>query len=213
MNSINVKKIEIIVKDLLSEFDKESSKLQSEYDDNVVRILEIEENIHNYKENEDVDFQVFSPRKIDNQNEEKIEAMNLEKESIEEINKSLYRQIKYYTDKKDKLKEIINIINEDREDESISSVSSEIDDITKVDEKILEYYDKVVNDDEYPEEPENIGTEIKSGWSLIKEELNSPIESVVNDNDVDLVENLTCIKQEINLVLNNINELMDKINK
>ena len=213
MNSINVKKIEIIVKDLLSEFDKESSKLQSEYDDNVVRILEIEENIHNYKENEDVDFQVFSPRKIDNQNEEKIEAMNLEKESIEEINKSLYRQIKYYTDKKDKLNEIINIINEDREDESISSVSSEIDDITKVDEKILEYYDKVVNDDEYPEEPENIGTEIKSGWRLIKEELNSPIESVVNDNDVDLVENLTCIKQEINLVLNNINELMDKINK
>ena len=88
MNSINVKKIEIIVNDLLSEFDKESSKLQSEYDDNVVRILEIEENIHNYKENEDVDFQVFSPRKIDNQNEEKIEAMNLEKESIEEINKS-----------------------------------------------------------------------------------------------------------------------------
>ena len=170
MNSINVKKIEIIVKDLLSEFDKESSKLQSEYDDNVVRILEIEENIHNYKENEDVDFQVFSPRKIDNQNEEKIEAMNLEKESIEEINKSLYRQIKYYTDKKDKLNEIINIINEDREDESISSVSSEIDDITKVDEKILEYYDKVVNDDEengYPEEPENIGTEIKSGWRLI----------------------------------------------
>ena len=100
--------------------------------------------------------------------------------------------------------------------ESISSVSSEIDDITKVDEKILEYYDKVVNDDEengYPEEPENIGTEIKSGWRLIKEELNSPIESVVNDNDVDLVENLTCIKQEINLVLNNINELMDKIKK
>lgn len=213
MNSINVKKIEIIVNDLLSEFDKESSKLQSEYDDNVVRILEIEENIHNYKENEDVDFQVFSPRKIDNQNEEKIEAMNLEKESIEEINKSLYRQIKYYTDKKDKLNEIINIINEDREDESISSVSSEIDDITKVDEKILEYYDKVVNDDEYPEEPENIGTKIKSGWRLIKEELNSPIESVVNDNDVDLVENLTCIKQEINLVLNNINELMDKIKK
>ena len=56
MNSINVKKIEIIVNDLLSEFDKESSKLQSEYDDNVVRILEIEENIHNYKANEDVDF-------------------------------------------------------------------------------------------------------------------------------------------------------------
>ena len=216
MNSINVKKIEIIVNDLLSEFDKESSKLQSEYDDNVVRILEIEKNIHNYKENEDVDFQVFSPRKIDNQNEEKIEAMNLEKESIEEINKSLYRQIKYYTDKKDKLNEIINIINEDREDESIVTASSDIDDITKVDEKILEYYDKVVNDDEedgYPEEPENIGTEIKSGWRLIKEELNSPIESVVNDNDVDLVENLTYIKQEINLVLNNINELMDKIKK
>ena len=217
MNGLNIRKIEIIVKDLLSEFDKESGKLQSEYDDNVARILEIEENIHNYKENEDIDFQVFSPRKIDNQNEEKIATMQREKESIEEINKSLYRQIKYYSDKKDKLNEILSVIEEDRESEQISS----FDDITKVDEKILEYYDKVVNEDDeedYPEEPENIGKEVKSGWRLIKEELDSPIDSLINvnneeDDNTEIIENLTQIKQEINLVLNNINDMLEKINK
>lgn len=217
MNGLNIRKIEIIVKDLLSEFDKESGKLQSEYDDNVARILEIEENIHNYKENEDIDFQVFSPRKIDNQNEEKIATMQREKESIEEINKSLYRQIKYYSDKKDKLNEILSVIEEDRESEQISS----FDDITKVDEKILEYYDKVVNEDDeedYPEEPENIGKEVKSGWRLIKEELDSPIDSLINvnneeDDNTEIIENLTQIKQEINLVLSNINDMLEKINK
>lgn len=114
MNSINIKKIEIIVSDLLSELEKESGKLQIEYDDNVARILEIEEHIHNYKENEDVNMQVFSPRKIENHNEERINAITKEKENIEAANKSLYRQIKYYTDKKEKLKEILNLIEEDR---------------------------------------------------------------------------------------------------
>lgn len=255
MDSLNVRRIEIIVKDLLSEFEKESGKLQAEYDDNAARIIEIEENIHNYKENEDTDFQVFSPRKIDNQNEEKIDAMNKEKESIEIANKSLYRQIKYYSEKKEKLNEIIEIIEEDREI-SIDSVTSENstssilsndidDDITKVDEKILAYYDSIAGNDEsdnYPEEPENIGKEVKSGWRLIKEELDSPIESIfarekeVQEPDEDeeneevlkslqamttkletetkrLEEDYLKTKDEINTVLGDINRVLKKLQK
>lgn len=234
MNSLGIKKIEIIVLDLLSEFEKESGKLQIEYDDNVARILEIEENIHNYRENEDIDFQVFSPRKIDNQNEEKIERMNKEKESIELTNKSLYRQIKYYSDKTGKLKEILNVINESREESELENSINIQDDITKVDEKILEYYDSIVEgdtDNSYPEEPENIGKEVRSGWRIIKEELDNPIVKI-NNNDVDdsaVIEDLRVIsnkleresraidedylrtKEEIKSVLQDINSILDNL--
>lgn len=207
MDGLNIRKIEIIVLDLLSEFEREGSKLQSEYDDNAARILEIEENIQNYKENEDVDFQVFSPRRIDNQSEEKINQLNKEKSSIESINKSLFRQIKYYTDKTDKLNEILNIIKEDR------SFTIESD-----------------NDDVYPEEPENIGVEVRSGWRIIKEELNTPINSVMDSKDnkeilsslsavsdklekesKSIEENYLRTKEEINSVLTDINSILNNL--
>lgn len=246
MDSINVRKIEIIVKELLAEFEKESSKLQTEYDDNVARILEIEENIHNYKENEDVDFQVFSPRKIDNQNEAKIENMNKEKENIELSNKSLYRQIKYYSDKKDKLNEILKVIDEDRQMPglSLSEEKKEMDDITHVDEKILAYYDSIAsNPDEEASEKIDSGEEIiqekdtRSGWRLIKDELDSPLTLLSNednnedDEDTELEETLRALseklmkessiieedylktKAEIKEVISNINNVLEKIKK
>ena len=54
--------------------------LLPEHEDMSARIMEINENIHNYHENEDINLQVFSPRKIDNQNEEKIERMATDEE-------------------------------------------------------------------------------------------------------------------------------------
>lgn len=231
MNSLDIRKIEIIVLDLLSEFEKEGGKLQVEYDDNVSRILEIEENIHNYKKNEDIDFQVFSPRKIDNQSEEKIESMNKEKESIENINKSLYRQIRYYLDKSEKLKEILSVIENDRNTDL--TINRGIDDITQVDEKILAYYDSIAKDDKdvYPEEPENYGTEVRSGWRVIKDELSNPIDISFDDNssDEEILSNLLEVtnrlekeskaieddyfrtKEEINTVLNDINSILEKL--
>lgn len=235
MDRLSIRKIEIIVLDLLSEFEREGSKLQSEYDDNAARIVEIEENIHNYKENEDIDFQVFSPRKIDNQSEEKINELNKEKSNIESINKSLYRQLKYYTDKTDKLNEILEVIEKDRayNIDSDGEVKNEIDnDITKVDEKILEYYDSIANDDEnekYPEEPENIGVEVRSGWRLIKEELESPITTSEVNNNSEILSDLLVIssrlekeskaidedylrtKEEIKTVLDDINNILKTI--
>lgn len=209
MDSISVRKIEIIVKDLLSEFEKESGKLQVEYDDNASRILEIEENIHNYRENEDTDFQVFSPRKIDNQNEKKIEVLNAEKENIEFANKSLYRQIKYYSDKKEKLNDILAIIEEDREMKIDEQPKPELEDISQVDEKILEYYDSIVekdDDDRFPEEPENIGTEIKSGWRLIKDEIDTPIVPI--DIESDITENKD---SETELLIKNLQIMTEKL--
>lgn len=235
MDRLNIRKIEIIVLDLLSEFEREGSKLQSEYDDNASRIIEIEENIHNYKENEDIDFQVFSPRKIDNQSEEKINELNNEKTNIESINKSLYRQLKYYNEKTDKLKEILDVIEEDRayNINSEGEVKNEMDnDITKVDEKILEYYDSIANDDVeevYPDEPENIGVEVRSGWRIIKEELNNPIVTSELNNNKDVLSELSVIserlekeskaidegylrtREELNTVLQDINTILKNL--
>lgn len=239
MNSFNVRKIEIIVLDLLAEFEKEGGKLQVEYDDNAARIREIEDNIRNYIENEDIDFQVFSPRKVDNQSEEKIESMNRDKSNIEEINKSLFRQIKYYSDKANKLKEILAVIEEDRTIELNDDTKNVVEeDITHVDEKILEYYDSIAHEDKedvYPEEPENIGTEVRSGWRIIKDELSSPINdnlfSINSEADDNILNELTNIsnklekeaklidedyfrtKEEIKSVLNDITSILETIKK
>lgn len=209
MNSLNIRKIEVIVLDLLEEFEKESGKLQVEYDDNSALIREIEDSIKNYIENEDIDFQVFSPRKVDNQSEEKIESLNRDKAFIEEKNKSLFRQIKYYSDKVKKLQDILNVIEEDRSVELNSITNSDIEeDITHVDEKILEYYDSIArkdDEDNYPEEPENIGTEVRSGWRIIKDELSSPINSISNNDIED--------KEDVLIELSIISERLQKESK
>lgn len=232
MDNIGIRKIELIVTDLLSEFQREGGKLQAEYDDNAARILEIEENIHKYKENEDVDFQVFSPRKIDNHNAEKIDSMNKEKESIENINKSLYRQIRYYTEKIDKLQEILDIISEDNPEEA-EEVKTE--DISKVDEKILEYYDSIIGDDkkeEPDEELESDSTPLRTGWKLIKDE--TPIDPVslkeerdeesvkeelleitekLNKESKVLEEDYLRTREEINSILKSVSALLESMKK
>lgn len=234
MDDVSIRKIEIIVNDLLSEFEKEGGKLQAEYDDNAVRIIEIEENIQNFKENEDIDFKVFSPRKIDNQNEEKINSLKGEMQNIELANKSLFRQLRYYSDKIEKLGEILNIIKENKNPEDLKS-DSPLDDITHVDEKILEYYDSIANDDEDGIEKryQIKESEVRSGWKIIKEELSTPIENKESEEIIDnpnaLVDSLISItgklenesraidedyfrtKEEIRTIVNSINDVLDKL--
>ena len=237
MDNVNVRRIEIIIEDLLSEFEREGGKLQAEYDDNATRILEIDANILNFKESEDVDFKVFSPRKIDNQNEEKINSLKVEKQNIELTNKSLYRQLRYYSDKIEKLNEILSIIKESsNEIEAITDNKSSYEDITHVDEKILEYYDSIVEDDIdslLKDKKDN-----RSGWRIIKDEIDTPISSLskidqdIKDDSSDSVyESLISItskleteskaidddyfrtKEEIRNVLNDINNVLEKLKK
>lgn len=234
MDDVSIRKIEIIINDLLSEFEKEGGKLQAEYDDNAVRIIEIEENIHNFKENEDIDFKVFSPRKIDNKNEEKINALRSEMQNVELANKSLFRQLRYYSDKIEKLNEILTIIKEDKGDDEVTQISA-LDDITNVDEKILAYYDSIAKDDEddIEEKYQIKESEVRSGWKIIKEELNTPIETLSKEADYDnpdaVVDSLISItdklekeskaidddyfrtKEEIRSIMNSINDVLDKL--
>ena len=105
------------VNDLLSEFEKEEDKLRIEHEDMSARIMEINENIHNYHENEDINLQVFSPRKVDNKNEAKLDSLNAEKDVIESDIHSLLKQVKYYTDKTDKLRRILELIDLDTDEE------------------------------------------------------------------------------------------------
>jgi len=232
MDVVSIRKIEIIMNDLLSEFEREGSKLQAEYDDNAVRIIEIDANILNYKESEDIDFQVFSPRKIDNQNEEKINSLKSEKQNIELTNKSIYRQLRYYSEKIEKINEVLQIIKESSDEESTKKITP-LEDITHVDEKILEYYDSIVDDDN--DRIVSSKSESRSGWRLIKDELDIPIstlsdnitvESDDNDAVVDSLISITTkleteskaidedyfrTKEEIRTVLNDINTILDKL--
>lgn len=128
MTEFDIEKIDRIVSDLLLEFKEERNKLQYELDNANSKIMEIDRSISSFKENEDVDIKVFSPRNLSNLNLEKIEMMNQEKAKIEDSSKSVIKQLNYYSDKCDKLSEIKNII----QGSSTSSTNDKIDGIMKM---------------------------------------------------------------------------------
>lgn len=132
MNRDDIILIKKYVNDLLSEFEVEEDKLRIEHEDMSARIMEINENIHNYHENEDVNLQVFSPRKVDNKNEARLDSLNSEKESIESDIRLLLKQSKYYTDKTDKLRRILELIDIEETSENMDSDYMESDDEIQV---------------------------------------------------------------------------------
>lgn len=111
MTPTDTEKITKIIVDMLMEFQKEQKRLQAEYDNGIARLSEIEENLHSYKETEDVDFKMFSPRKVSTLNEDKLNSMDSEMRELDEINKALYKQLKYYSDKVEKLLTVQAIID------------------------------------------------------------------------------------------------------
>lgn len=134
MTAKEIDQISNIVIDLLMEFQKEQNRLQIIYDNGSSRISEIEENIVNYKETEDVDFKVFSPRNISTLNEDKLESMDREKLTLMESNKEILKQLKYYNEKVEKLRTIQMIIGTEENEKSDFDYKDEsIDDIQKVD--------------------------------------------------------------------------------
>lgn len=129
MTEFDIEKIDRIVSDLLLEFRQERNKLQIELDNANAKIMEIDKSISSFKENEDVDIKVFSPRNLSNLNIEKIEMMNNEKSKIEDSSKSVIKQLNYYSDKCDKLDEIKSILNGNI---SSSNGTDKIDNIAKM---------------------------------------------------------------------------------
>ena len=111
MTPTDKEKVSKIIVDMLMEFQKEQRRIQTEYDNGLSRLSEIEENLINYRETEDVDFKVFSPRKVSTLNEDKLNSMDSEMKEIEEDNKQLQKQLKYYSDKVEKLLVVQAIID------------------------------------------------------------------------------------------------------
>lgn len=111
MTPTDNEKITKILVDMLMEFQKEQKRIQAEYDNGLLRLSELEENLNNYRETEDVDFKVFSPRKVSTLNEDKLNSMDSEMQEIRESNKALLKQLKYYTDKVEKLLTVQAIID------------------------------------------------------------------------------------------------------
>lgn len=146
MTAKEIDQISNIVIDLLMEFQKEQNRLQIIYDNGSSRISEIEENIVNYKETEDVDFKVFSPRNISTLNEDKLESMDREKLTLMESNKEILKQLKYYNEKVEKLRTIQMIIGtEENEDSDFDYRDESIDDIQKVDTNEINDTDSTKN--------------------------------------------------------------------
>lgn len=146
MTAKEIDQISNIVIDLLMEFQKEQNRLQIIYDNGSSRISEIEENIVNYKETEDVDFKVFSPRNISTLNEDKLESMDREKLTLMESNKEILKQLKYYNEKVEKLRIIQMIIGTDENEDSDFDYRDEsIDDVQKVDTNEINDTDSTKN--------------------------------------------------------------------
>lgn len=111
MTSADIEQVSKIIVDMLIEFQNEKNRIQILYDNNCSRISEIEDNIANYIDSEDVEFKVFSPRNISTINEDKLLSMDKEKVDLQESNKELNYQLKYYIEKIDKLRFIQSIIS------------------------------------------------------------------------------------------------------
>lgn len=107
-----------IIQKLFEEFDKEENALKVQFDNNSSKIDELEENILNFMKNDDIDYKVFSPRSIVSTNKEKADQLKKEKEELEKKNKEIFKQMEYYTDKTEKLSQLIKLVGKD---ESVDS--------------------------------------------------------------------------------------------
>lgn len=132
-----------IIKELYEEFHKEQISLKHQYDNNSAKIDELEESILCYIKNEDIDFKVFSPRSIVSTNSTKIDNLRNEKDNLENENKTLFKQLSYYSDRAIKLEKVMDVFNsEEKEvkhnsctlhvDNSINIINDEIDNQSEI---------------------------------------------------------------------------------
>lgn len=145
MTSGDIEKVNKIIIDLLLEFQNEQNRIQVLYDNGTSRLAELEEDIISYKDSEDVDFKVFSPRNVSTLNEDKLLSMDREKSDIEASNKELNTQLSYYSEKVEKLRTVLSILDDNKDElideelveDSHSFTEITVDDDEDMDEKVL----------------------------------------------------------------------------
>ncbi len=109
MDNSNTKEL---LSDLFDEFEQEKNDLKIRYDDNLNRIDIIDSTIEELKRYND-ESNMFSPRNVSNDNSDRIEELNKEKADIEEENKVILNQLKYYTDKSQSISSVFANYEED----------------------------------------------------------------------------------------------------
>lgn len=114
-----------MISSLYDEFEKERKSLRNQYDNNLQKLDEIDENISSYLKYED-DNKVFSPRNISNKNEDKIMELREQKQAILDENRSLLEKLHYY---ENKVKQLTPIIEDSSDDDLDNSdiVTDEVD--------------------------------------------------------------------------------------
>ena len=126
-----------IIDNLISEFSKEENKIRVLFDNNTSRLEELDENISNYKKNDDQEYRVFSPRNQSSANTDRLDSLKVERENVDKTISSLSRQLKYYSDKCKKLQDLKDLFSVMEQEEKSSSIS-DIDDIHEVSVKSSE---------------------------------------------------------------------------
>ena len=106
-----------MISSLYDEFEKERKSLRNQYDNNLQKLDEIDENISSYLKYED-DNKVFSPRNISNKNEDKIIELREQKQVILAENRTLLEKLHYYENKVKQLTPIIEDTSDDDLDNS-----------------------------------------------------------------------------------------------
>lgn len=101
-----------IIQDLYDEFLRDEKRISEIYENNSVRIDELDHKIHTLKKSEDVDFKVFSPRNSNNINSDKIGELENEKSILESESRNYSKQLRYYSDKVNKLNEVLIMLGE-----------------------------------------------------------------------------------------------------
>lgn len=125
-----------IIQELYNEFLKDEKKISEIYENNSVRIDELDHKIHTLKKSEDVDFKVFSPRNTNNINSDKISELENEKSILESESRNYSKQLRYYSDKVNKLNEVLILLGETDLKESLKD--SAFENVPDVVEEIIE---------------------------------------------------------------------------
>lgn len=118
-----------ILVDLQKEFSGEEDRLKDISDSHLYKIEELDQQISNYRKNEDIDFRVFSPRNVSATSSEKILSLENEKNELEREKREADRQLSYYSGKAEKISKVLFLL---KKEEGSEENSEEAGDNSKV---------------------------------------------------------------------------------
>lgn len=96
---------------VLSDIRNERSILTQQIEQNIVKVNESEKYISSITEKEDEDARIFTPRNMENRYKTQLDDSKLIIESLNSMNRDLYRRRNAMDEKIDKLNSVLKILN------------------------------------------------------------------------------------------------------